>query len=52
MTLDHAVPSCRGGTNEMINFRVCCYECNQEKDYMNEREFVAYRRIRLAQQAI
>ncbi|MBL1171813.1 MAG: HNH endonuclease [Chloroflexi bacterium] len=29
--LDHILPICDGGTNELSNFQLLCYECHKEK---------------------
>lgn len=30
-TLDHYIPKCAGGTNDMENLRACCSKCNNRK---------------------
>jgi 5-methylcytosine-specific restriction endonuclease McrA len=32
LTLDHVIPSSRGGKNEWVNLATCCKECNENKD--------------------
>ena len=34
MTIDHVIPLCKGGTNEMDNFRLTHSSCNSEKGNM------------------
>lgn len=31
LTLDHIIPLAKGGTWEMSNLQLACYQCNQEK---------------------
>lgn len=30
-TIDHKTPRSKGGTNDINNLAICCYECNQKK---------------------
>lgn len=32
LTLDHIVPKCNGGLNQVKNIVKCCEQCNNEKD--------------------
>ena len=29
--IDHIIPRCMGGTNDMDNLRLCCRHCNRKK---------------------
>lgn len=40
-TLDHKIPTGRGGGNEYDNLCACCEPCNLEKDVMTEDEFLS-----------
>ena len=31
LTVDHHIPSSKGGANEFWNLRLACYDCNQDK---------------------
>ena len=48
-TLDHLVPLCRGGGNDIWNLVICCTKCNNAKADMTWWEYVqtdAYRQRR------
>ena len=32
VTIDHIISLSDGGTNELDNLKVCCYECNNRKN--------------------
>ena len=40
-TIDHIVPLSRGGYTEDENLTVCCYECNQNKETLYVKDFIA-----------
>lgn len=37
-TVDHVIPLCRGGSNDLSNLVGCCYSCNQKKADKSPRE--------------
>lgn len=39
ITIDHKMPRCKGGTNDMSNLQLACWRCNQFKQAMTEWEF-------------
>lgn len=39
MTVDHAIPKSRGGSNFQDNFRLACRACNSRKANLTEEEF-------------
>lgn len=40
MTVDHAVPLCRGGTDDISNILPCCRSCNSRKRHRTVTEFL------------
>lgn len=40
LSIDHAIPLSRGGTNALSNLRICCKQCNFEKDNKTEYEYI------------
>ena len=40
-TIDHIIPLSRGGYTEDENLTVCCYECNQNKETLYVKDFIA-----------
>lgn len=42
-TLDHAIPTSRGGTNSIMNLVAACYRCNSDKSDMTLQEFTGLR---------
>ena len=43
LTLEHLTPIVKGGTADMANLAVSCYDCNYKKGQMTHEEFcVAY----------
>lgn len=40
MTIDHVIPLCKGGSNEMDNFRLTHSKCNSDKGNMTLEEYV------------
>lgn len=38
-TLDHIVPKCRGGTDELTNLCLACQDCNDKKANRNAKKF-------------
>ena len=40
ITVDHALPICKGGTNHKDNIVPACYECNVKKNRMTREEFL------------
>lgn len=42
-TLDHIIVRARGGTDDLENLVLACYECNQYRGVMNYEDFVAIR---------
>lgn len=42
VTLDHIVPSSKGGADEYENMQLAHYECNQEKSCMMPEEFALW----------
>lgn len=42
LSIDHAVPPARGGTNRPINMVVACLACNNAKGQMTDDEFRAW----------
>jgi 5-methylcytosine-specific restriction endonuclease McrA len=42
LTIDHAVPLCRGGRDEEPNWRACCWDCNRLKGAMSVVQFIRY----------
>lgn len=40
ITLDHIVPKCKGGSNDISNLAVSCYECNNLKGDKDLDEFL------------
>ena len=41
MTLDHVIPTSRGGNNRVTNLTAACRKCNQQKDNRLPEEFLA-----------
>ena len=41
LTLDHIIPTSRGGTNRVSNLTAACIKCNQQKDNQIPEEFLA-----------
>lgn len=39
-TIDHVIPQCRGGTNNIDNLVISCIDCNKEKDDMSFDSFM------------
>lgn len=35
LTVDHVMPSCKGGSDSIDNLRACCIECNRTKNQGN-----------------
>lgn len=45
-TIDHKVPTSRGGINHISNYAIACYRCNLDKHHLTEEEYrlvLAYR---------
>lgn len=40
-SVDHVVPSSKGGADEACNLVPCCFRCNQMKGTMSVGEFIA-----------
>jgi 5-methylcytosine-specific restriction endonuclease McrA len=40
-TLDHIVPSCRGGSNKVSNIIMCCRKCNEERGHAEFEEYLS-----------
>lgn len=45
-TVDHIVPSSRGGSNAYVNVIGACFDCNNEKAAMSLEEFRRKRRVK------
>jgi len=41
-TVDHDIPASKGGLDMLINYRLACHKCNQEKDDMTSEEFFSF----------
>ena len=39
LTIDHKIPTCRGGPDTDSNKQVCCYVCNQLKGPLTDEEY-------------
>ena len=39
LTIDHKIPTCRGGKDIDSNKQVCCYVCNQLKGPLTDEEY-------------
>ena len=37
--IDHAIPVCKGGTNDRENLRICCISCNRRKGKLTDSEY-------------
>src|SRR5579859_435803 len=48
-TIDHRIPVCRGGKNELSNYVTCCIKCNEEKGQLTEKEYLIVLRWRKRQ---
>jgi hypothetical protein len=46
ITIDHVIPTCRGGSNQPSNKAPCCTECNQDKGHLTAAEYLAVRHNR------
>lgn len=44
ITFDHKVPISKGGLDELSNFGLAHYECNQSKGNMSEEEFKRFQK--------
>lgn len=42
-TIDHLVPSCRGGKDTIENLVVACKVCNRRKNQKSVQEYIEYR---------
>jgi 5-methylcytosine-specific restriction enzyme A len=38
-SIDHKIPICRGGTNELNNLVIACDKCNKQKAWLTEDEY-------------
>ena len=47
LTLDHIIPTSRGGTDRVSNLTAACMKCNQQKDNQLPEEFLAGDRDKL-----
>lgn len=45
VTLDHKLPSSRGGTDGKSNLALACQKCNSEKGQLNEEEYGEVKRL-------
>ena len=43
LTIEHLVPTSRGGSNNIGNLALTCFECNNEKDSLTDEEYLAFR---------
>lgn len=41
LTIDHVVPICRGGTDERVNVRTACLDCNRKKNDLMLEDYLA-----------
>jgi 5-methylcytosine-specific restriction endonuclease McrA len=46
LTLDHVIPSSRGGSNHLSNLVGACAECNQDKGSLTGEEYAAVLNVR------
>lgn len=44
VTVDHRIPSSRGGPDEDWNYAIACKECNNDKGDMTEEEYMAFKK--------
>lgn len=42
ITLDHILPLSKGGSSDILNLQLACYQCNQLKADMTEEEFLEF----------
>jgi len=54
-TIDHRVPVCRGGQNQLKNYVSACRRCNEEKGQLTDKEYFVvldYRKSRAQRRAL
>lgn len=42
LTIDHKIPKCQGGKDEIKNYQTLCYECNSIKSGLSHKEVLRY----------
>ena len=41
-TIEHLIPTSRGGSDYVENLALTCHECNNEKDSLTDEEYIAF----------